>query len=90
MRYTLEPVHEDYELLSDKPLGTLRNAIWQFPFRNLEEVIRKMDRYSSLAQRLSRAAVRRSASAIAEIKRQPAKAQAEVFAPSGERGAVGR
>ena len=35
-------------LLSDKPLGTLRNAIWQFPFRNLEEVIRKMDRYSSL------------------------------------------
>lgn len=48
MRYTLEPVHEGYELLSDKPLGTLRNAIWQFPFRNLEEVIRKLDRYSSL------------------------------------------
>ena len=48
MRYTLEPVHEGYELLSDKPLGTLQNAIWQFPFRNLEEVIRKMDRYSSL------------------------------------------
>ena len=39
MRYTLEPVHEGYEALSDKPLGTLRNAIWQFPFRNLEEVI---------------------------------------------------
>ena len=48
MRYTLEPVHEGYEALSDKPLGTLRNAIWQFPFRNLEEVIRKMNRYSSL------------------------------------------
>jgi hypothetical protein len=48
MRYTLEPVHEGYELLVDKPLGTLRNAIWQFPFRDLEEVIRKMDRYSSL------------------------------------------
>src|SRR5262249_56506864 len=32
MRYTLEPVHEGYELLSDKPLGTLRNAIWQVPF----------------------------------------------------------
>src|SRR6476619_8499591 len=31
MRYTLEPVHEGYEALSDKPLGTLRNAIWQFP-----------------------------------------------------------
>ena len=48
MRYTLEPVHEGYEALSNKPLGTLRNAIWQYPFRNLEEVIRKMNRYSSL------------------------------------------
>src|SRR5690242_17461661 len=48
MRYTLEPVHEGYELLSGKPLGTLRNAIWQFPFRNLEEVLRKANRYSSL------------------------------------------
>jgi glycosyltransferase involved in cell wall biosynthesis len=48
MRYTLEPVHEGYEVLSGKPLGTLRNAIWQFPFRNLEEVIRKMNRYSTL------------------------------------------
>src|SRR5215471_19884249 len=48
MRYTLEPVHEGYEVLSKKPPGTLRNAIWQFPFRNLEEVLRKANRYSSL------------------------------------------
>lgn len=48
MRYTLEPVHEGYEVLSDKPVGTLKNAVWQFPFRNLEEVIRKMNRYSTL------------------------------------------
>jgi glycosyltransferase involved in cell wall biosynthesis len=48
MRYTLEPVHEGFENLSGKPIGTLRNAIWQFPFRNLDEVIRKMNRYSSL------------------------------------------
>ncbi|HVV60626.1 MAG TPA: glycosyltransferase family 2 protein [Pseudolabrys sp.] len=48
MRYTLEPVHEGFENLSGKEIGTLRNAIWQFPFRNLEEVIRKMNRYSSL------------------------------------------
>jgi glycosyltransferase involved in cell wall biosynthesis len=48
MRYTLEPVHEGYELLNNKPLGTLQNAVWQFPFRNLEEVIKKMNRYSSL------------------------------------------
>lgn len=48
MRYTLEPVHEGYENLSGKPLGVLKNAVWQFPFRNLEEVIKKMNRYSSL------------------------------------------
>src|SRR5690348_4059018 len=48
MRYTLEPVHEGYENLSGKSTGTLQNAIWQFPFRNLEEVIKKMNRYSSL------------------------------------------
>jgi glycosyltransferase involved in cell wall biosynthesis len=48
MRYTNEPVHEGYELLTARPLGRLRNAIWQIPFRNLEEIIRKMNRYSSL------------------------------------------
>jgi len=48
MRYKLDPVHEGYELLTDKPLGALRNEIHQFPFRNLEEVIRKMNRYSTL------------------------------------------
>jgi glycosyltransferase involved in cell wall biosynthesis len=48
MRYTLEPVHEGFENLSGKPLGTLNHAIWQFPFRNLDEVIRKMNRYSTL------------------------------------------
>ncbi len=48
MRYTLEPVHEGYENLSGKPVGQLKNAVWQFPFRNLAEVIKKMNRYSSL------------------------------------------
>jgi glycosyltransferase involved in cell wall biosynthesis len=54
MRYDNDPVHEGYELLTAGPLGQLQNAIWQFPFRNLEEVIRKMNRYSSLgAQKLA-------------------------------------
>src|SRR5215204_2448290 len=44
MRYTLEPVHEGYELLTTRPLGKLHKAISQFPFRNLDEVIRKMNR----------------------------------------------
>jgi glycosyltransferase involved in cell wall biosynthesis len=54
MRYTLEPVHEGYEVLSDKPVGTLTSAIWQFPFRDLAEVLHKANRYSSLgAQKLA-------------------------------------
>jgi glycosyltransferase involved in cell wall biosynthesis len=51
MRYRNDPVHEGYELLTKRPLGMLRNAIWQFPFCNLEEVIEKMNRYSSLGAR---------------------------------------
>lgn len=48
MRYTLEPVHEGYEVIGGRTVGTLANAVWQIPFRNLEEVIQKMNRYSSL------------------------------------------
>ena len=48
MDYDRKPVHEGYELHSSKPLGTLQNAIWQFPFKNLSEVLHKANRYSSL------------------------------------------
>ena len=48
MRYDLKPVHEGYELLTNKPLGYMRNAIWQFPFKNMAEVMHKANRYSSL------------------------------------------
>ncbi|HZP68494.1 MAG TPA: glycosyltransferase family 2 protein [Pseudolabrys sp.] len=48
LRYTLEPVHEGFEILGVRSVGRLQNAIWQFPFRNLEEVINKMNRYSTL------------------------------------------
>jgi glycosyltransferase involved in cell wall biosynthesis len=48
MRYRQDPVHEGYELLTPRRLGQLHAEIWQFPFRNLEEVIRKMNRYSTL------------------------------------------
>jgi glycosyltransferase involved in cell wall biosynthesis len=48
MRYVELPVHEGYELLTDKPVGRLEHAIWQIPFRDFEEVVRKANRYSSL------------------------------------------
>lgn len=48
MQYELSPVHEGFELKGDARVGHLRQAIWQLPFRNLSEVIAKMDRYSTL------------------------------------------
>jgi len=48
MSYTLEPVHEGYTMHSGRAPGRLRNAIWQIPFRNFDEIIRKMNRYSTL------------------------------------------
>ena len=54
IRYTLEQVHEGFEVLDGRSVGTLQNAVWQFPFRNLEELINKMNRYSTLgAQKLT-------------------------------------
>ena len=43
-----DPVHEEYEIVSAKPVGYLQQPIWQFPYKNLEEVVRKANRYSTL------------------------------------------
>ena len=48
MSYDLKPVHEGFISKSAKEIGILRNSIWQFPFKNMEEVIHKANRYSSL------------------------------------------
>jgi len=48
MQYDMKPVHEGYVLSSDKPIGQMQNAIWQFPFKNMAEVMHKANRYSSL------------------------------------------
>ncbi|MDP3865228.1 MAG: glycosyltransferase family 2 protein [Rhodoferax sp.] len=48
MQYDLKPVHEGYVLDSTHPIGHLKNAIWQFPFKNMSEVMHKANRYSSL------------------------------------------
>ena len=53
MSYDQKEVHENYILHTSKSIGYLRHAIWQFPFKNLSEVMQKANRYSSLgAQRL--------------------------------------
>lgn len=48
MSYDLKPVHEGYVLHTQRPLGVLKHAIWQFPFKNMAEVLHKANRYSSL------------------------------------------
>jgi glycosyltransferase involved in cell wall biosynthesis len=48
MSYTKESVHEGYISHSDMEIGILNNIIWQFPFKNTEELIYKANRYSSL------------------------------------------
>ena len=59
MRYTEELVHEGYTL--DGRSGEMKSAIWQKPFRDLSQIIGKMDRYSTLgAQKLSENGVRGS------------------------------
>jgi glycosyltransferase involved in cell wall biosynthesis len=59
LRYTADAVHETYVL--DGSLGVLREPIAQVPFRDLAQMLYKMQRYSTLGvQRLARRGVRPS------------------------------
>ena len=48
MSYSLDEVHEGFISHSSKEIGILKNHIWQFPFKNTEELIYKANRYSTL------------------------------------------
>lgn len=48
MSYTSDEVHEGYISNSNYEIGEIQSFIWQFPFKNTEEVINKANRYSSL------------------------------------------
>ena len=48
MSYTMDSVHEGYISHSDKEISVIKNIIWQFPFKNTEEVMHKANRYSTL------------------------------------------
>lgn len=53
LNYTLDEVHEGF--ICDGPIGHLTKPIWQFPFENLDQMLEKAQRYSSLgAQKLLR------------------------------------
>ena len=54
LKFKNDPVHEEYNVISDKKDGYLKQAIWQFPYKNLEEVVHKANKYSTLgAEKLS-------------------------------------
>ena len=54
MSYDQKAVHEGYLINTSKPVGHLHSAIWQFPFKNMAEVMHKANRYSTLgAQRIA-------------------------------------
>ena len=48
MSYNNDPVHEGFINHSNKEIGSIKNIIWQFPFKNTEEVMHKANRYSTL------------------------------------------
>jgi glycosyltransferase involved in cell wall biosynthesis len=51
MRYT-RIIHEEVEMQNGGEIGYLKNAMWQFPFRNFEEVLHKANRYSTVGARM--------------------------------------
>lgn len=51
LTYRDEAVHEGFTLHGERPPGHLDGAIWQFPFRNLEQIQEKAMRYSGLGAR---------------------------------------
>lgn len=54
LKFKNDAVHERYEVVSSKECGYLNSFINQVPFKNLEEVIHKANRYSTLgAEKLS-------------------------------------
>jgi len=50
MKYSLEQVHEGFCMLNGKNsvIGHMKNAIWQIPYYNIQEMLYKANRYSSL------------------------------------------
>jgi glycosyltransferase involved in cell wall biosynthesis len=48
MSYTMDAVHEGFINNSKKGIGTISNFIWQFPYKNTEELMYKANRYSTL------------------------------------------
>jgi glycosyltransferase involved in cell wall biosynthesis len=51
MRYT-KIIHEEVEMVHNGKIGYLKSAMWQFPFKDFEEVLHKANRYSTVGARM--------------------------------------
>jgi len=59
LHFQPDAVHERFEVLSNKPVMYLQNAIWQKPYKNFAEIQHKAARYSTLgAEKLAAAGKR--------------------------------
>mgnify|MGYP001544945167 CR=1 FL=1 len=65
LKFLDDAVHERYEVLSNSPCGYLKSFICQVPYKNLEEVIHKINRYSTLGAEKLRASGRKTGMAAA-------------------------
>ncbi|MBT3176586.1 MAG: glycosyltransferase family 2 protein [Desulfobacula sp.] len=60
LKFKNDAVHERYEVISNKKCGYLKSNIYQVPFKDLEEVIHKTNRYSTLGAQKLQAANKKS------------------------------
>ncbi len=60
LKFQHDAVHERYEVISKKPCGYFRAHICQIPYKNLEEIIHKANRYSTLGAEKLMAAGKKS------------------------------
>jgi glycosyltransferase involved in cell wall biosynthesis len=51
MRYT-RIIHEGVDMVGGGKIGHLKSAMWQYPFRNFDEILYKANRYSTFGARM--------------------------------------
>jgi glycosyltransferase involved in cell wall biosynthesis len=65
LHFLPDAVHERFEIRTSKPVGYLKKAIWQKPYKNFAEIQHKAGRYSTLGAEKLRVAGRRGGMATA-------------------------
>ncbi|MCF8044283.1 MAG: glycosyltransferase family 2 protein [Desulfarculaceae bacterium] len=48
LKFENDPVHERYQVISDRDCGYMKSTIVQIPYTGIDEIVRKANRYSTL------------------------------------------